>query len=160
MIRESTTLAQLLELEKKYSLNEHEKDLMFGKRIAIISRLIEWGKENEAMGLENSISDSRTPEVREKFIEDWMNDEWMNQEGFRKKRNHNEMHDDNNCGTDEEVRDDISYFTTKDLNQVRVPKFATTGLDFRFILTIRLPIWNYGNMMPVFIIYFKVCSRQ
>ena len=85
-------------MEKKYSLNEHEKDLMFGKRIAIISRLIEWGKENEAMGLEGSISDSWTPEVREEFIKDWMNEEWMNQEGFDKKRNHDETHDDNDLG--------------------------------------------------------------
>ena len=36
MIRQSTTLAQLLDLEKKYSLSKHEKDIMFGKTIGTI----------------------------------------------------------------------------------------------------------------------------
>ena len=62
MIKESTTLAQLLELEKKFSFNEHEKTLIFEQRIRILGRLMQWGVENEAMGLVGSISDSWTPE--------------------------------------------------------------------------------------------------
>ena len=60
---------------------------MFGKRIGTIS----W-----------------TPEIRAEFIQDWTNDKWMKDKGFVKKKNHDEMHDDNDSG-----RDDISYFTTK-----------------------------------------------
>ena len=60
------------------------------------------------MGLENSISNSWAPEFKEEFIKDWVNDEWMNQEDFDEKTGHDEMHDDNDSGTDE-VRDDISY---------------------------------------------------
>ena len=70
-----TTLAQLLELEKKFSFNEHEKTLIFEQRISILGRLMQWGVENEAMGLVGSISDSWTPEQRQQFIEDWMDDE-------------------------------------------------------------------------------------
>ena len=49
------------------------------------------------MGFEDSISDSWTPEIREEFIQDWMN------YGFGKKRNRDEMHDDNDSGTDVDV---------------------------------------------------------
>ena len=62
MIKESTTLAQLLELEKKFSFNQHEKTLIFEQRISILGRLMQWGIENEAMGLVGSISDPWTPE--------------------------------------------------------------------------------------------------
>ena len=50
---------------------------MFGKRIGTIS----W-----------------TPEIRAEFIQDWTNDKWMKDKGFVKKKNHDEMHDDNDSG--------------------------------------------------------------
>ena len=118
MIKESTTLAQLLELEKKFSFNQHEKTLIFEQRISILARLIEWGVENEAMGLVGSISDSWTPEQRQQFIKDWMDDEPLIQEGFGKKRSYDEMRDDES-GTSTEVRDDKTYFVVTDLKQVR-----------------------------------------
>ena len=118
MIKESTTLAQLLELEKKFSFNQHEKTLIFEQRISILARLIEWGVENEAMGLVGSISDSWTPEQRQQFIKDWMDDEPLIQEGFGKKRSYDEMRDDDS-GTSTEVRDDKTYFVVTDLKQVR-----------------------------------------
>ena len=61
MNKESTTLAQLLELEKleqKFSFNEHEKTLILEQQISILGRLMQWDVENEAMGLVRSISDS------------------------------------------------------------------------------------------------------
>ena len=118
MIKESTTLAQLLELEKKFSFNEHEKTLIFEQRISILGRLMQWGVENESMGLVGSISDSWTPEQRQQFIEDWMDDEPLIQEGFGKKRSYDEMRDDDS-GTSTEVRDDNTYFVVTDLKQVR-----------------------------------------
>ena len=60
MIKESTTLAQLLELEKKFSFNEHEKTLIFEQRISILGRLMQWGVENEG------ISDSFNKEGNKK----------------------------------------------------------------------------------------------
>ena len=61
-------------------------NLIFEQRISILGRLMQWGVENEAMGLVGSISDSWTPEQRQQFIEDWMDDELLIQEGFGKKR--------------------------------------------------------------------------
>ena len=161
MIKESTTLAQLLELEKKFSFNEHEKTLIFEQRISILGRLMQWGVENEAMGLVGSISDSWTPEQRQQFIEDWMDDEPLIQEGFGKKRSYDEMRDDDS-GTSTEVRDDKTYFIVTDLKQVRVRRFATTGLDYTIKFTdtlANLLTWNYGSITRVYTRYFKACSR-
>ena len=118
MIKESTTLAQLLELEKKFSFNENEKTLIFEQRISILGRLMQWGVENEAMGLLGSISDSWTPEQRQQFIEDWMDDEPLIQEVFGEKRSYDEMCDDDS-ETSTEVRDDKTYFIVTDLKHVR-----------------------------------------
>ena len=78
---------------------------------------MQWGVENEAMGLVGSISDSWTPEQRQQFIEDWMDDEPLIQEGFGKKRSYDEMRDDDS-ETSTEVRDDKTYFTVTDLKQM------------------------------------------
>jgi hypothetical protein len=43
--------------------------------VEIISRLLEWGIENEQQGLTANLSDSWTPEQRQDFILDWNNDE-------------------------------------------------------------------------------------
>ena len=138
MIKESTTLAQLLELEKKFSFNEHEKVLIFEQRISILARLMQWGVENEAMGLVGSISDSWTPEQRQQFIEDWMDDEPLIQEGFGKKRSYDEMRDDGS-GTSTEVRNDKTYFVVTDLKQVRDDvsrtEFSTGYAVYAFDLT-------------------------
>ena len=159
MIKESTTLAQLLELEKKFSFNEHEKTLIFEQRISILGRLMQWGVENEAMGLVGSISDSWTPEQRQQFIEDWMDDEPLIQEGFGKKRSYDEMRDDDS-GISTEVRDDKTYFVVTDLKQVRVRRFATTGLDYTIKFTDTLAnLELYENITRVYMRYFKACSR-
>ena len=138
MIKESTTLAQLLELEKKFSFNEHEKTLIFEQRISILGKLMQWGVKNEAMGLVGSISDSWTPEQRQQFIEDWVGDEPLIQEGFGKKRSYDEMHDDDS-GTSTKVRDDKTYFVVTDLKQVRdnvsSTKFSTSYAVYAFGLT-------------------------
>ena len=79
---------------------------------------MQWSVENEAMGLVGSFSDSWTPEQRQQFIEDWMDDEPLIQEGFGKKRSYDEMRDDDS-ETSTEVRDDKTYFIVTDLKQVR-----------------------------------------
>ena len=86
--------------------------------------------ENETFGLEGSISDSWTAEQRARFIEDWMDDEPFVQEGRGRKREHSEMiGDDEGPETSQnEVRN--SFFTIKQVKQVRVRKFATIGMDY------------------------------
>ena len=85
MIREAVTLTQLLEIKEKCILSELENEIVFEQRMRILARLIKWNRENEAMELEESISDSSTPDTGKKFIEDWMNDEPFVQEGCGKK---------------------------------------------------------------------------
>ena len=133
MISECSTLAQLKELEEKFPLNELEKNMVFNRRLNILVRLLDWSIENEALGLEGSMSDSWTPEERQAFIEDWMNDEPLIQSGFGEKRGYDEMSDDN-AGTSREVRND-NYFAVKHSKQVRIQKFTTTGLDYTIQFT-------------------------
>ena len=42
MIREATTLAQLSELAERFPLWEAEKELVFHRRVEVITRLLEW----------------------------------------------------------------------------------------------------------------------
>ena len=116
------------------------------------------GKENEAIGLVGSISNSGTPEQRQQFFEDWMDDEPLIQEGFGKKRSYDEMHGDDS-GTSTEVREAKSYFIVTDLKQVRVRKFATTGLDYTIKFTdtlANLELWEYHTRLHEI---FQTCSR-
>ena len=45
------TVAELTALENQHSLNEFEQGLIFERKVEIISRLLEWGAENERVGL-------------------------------------------------------------------------------------------------------------
>ena len=58
------TLADIAELERTQSLNEKEQRLMFERRLYIH----EWREENKRLGLEPAISDSWTPEQRQRFL--------------------------------------------------------------------------------------------
>ena len=44
-------------------------------KVEIISRLLEWGIENEQQGLTANLSESWTPEQRQRFMFDWNDDE-------------------------------------------------------------------------------------
>jgi hypothetical protein len=137
MIKQCSTLAQLKNLEERYTLTEEEQNAVFDQRLKIFVRLLDWSIENESLGLEPGISDSWTPTQREKFIEDWLNDDPIIQTiqmGYGEKRRFEEMNDDG-AGTSDEVRDDNRYFTVKHLRQVRIQKFATTGLDYAIQFT-------------------------
>ena len=53
---------------------------------------------------------------------------------------------DDDSGTSTEVRDDKTYFIVTDLKQVRVRRFATTGLDYMIKFTdtlANLELWEY-----------------
>ncbi|XP_028393188.1 uncharacterized protein LOC114517600 [Dendronephthya gigantea] len=144
-IKQATMLNQLVELEEQFPLDEFERNIMFEQRIKIISRLIEWGQENESLGIEGSLSDSWTPEARQRLINDWSDDNI--QEGYGK-RKLDELYGEDE--EDKEVRDDLPFFTVKQLKQVKVKKFATTGLDYdiQFTNTVsNLELWQYHNRL-------------
>ena len=48
---------------------------MFERKVEIISRFLEWGAENERVGLTENLLDSWTPEQRQHFMMDWQDDE-------------------------------------------------------------------------------------
>ena len=48
------TIDELTVLEGLYVLNEYEQRLVYERRIEIVSRLLEWGTENEQQGVVNS----------------------------------------------------------------------------------------------------------
>ena len=145
-IAECQTIAELSILERLYLLNEYEQGLVFERKVEIMCRLAEWGMENEQLGLVANISDTWTPEQRERFLFDWQNDEPLfqideglceemndmkdepqQQVGRGQKRSINEVNDG------EEKSDEVSdnnFFIVTDVKQVKVKKFSTTGMDY------------------------------
>ena len=62
-IIECQTVDELVTLENLYVLNEYEQGLVFERKVEIISRVLEWGIENEQLGIAASLTgflDGRT----------------------------------------------------------------------------------------------------
>ena len=136
-IAECQTLAELSTLEMLYVLSDYEQDLLFEKKVEIICRTAEWGMENEQVGLVANLSDSWTPEQRERFLLDWQNDEPLLEIDRGQKRSYEEMNDvgdepllqtgrgqkrsidevNDGAGTSDEVSNN-NFFTMTDVKQV------------------------------------------
>ena len=69
------TIDELTLLESLYVLNDYEQGLVYERKVAIVTRLLEWGLENEQQGLAANLSDSWTPEQRGSFLAEWNDDE-------------------------------------------------------------------------------------
>ena len=82
------TLADLAELERTHLLNEEEQRLVFERQLRIFLRVHEWQEKNKRLGLEPTISDSWTPEQRETYLRDWLDDSDVIE---AEKRMHDEM---------------------------------------------------------------------
>ena len=133
-IAECQTIAELSISERLYLLNEYEQGLVFERKVEIMCRLAEWGMENEQLGLVANISDTWTPEQRERFLFDWQNYEPLFQinEGLYEEMN--DMKDEpqlqvgrgqkrfiNEVNDGEEKSDEVSdnnFFTVTDVKQV------------------------------------------
>ena len=92
-IAECETIAELNALESMYILNNVESELLYERRVELITRLCEWRYENEQMGLAMDISDSWTPEQREAFLRDWFDDQVILQTNHEEKRSHEEINE-------------------------------------------------------------------
>ena len=113
-------------LEGLYVLNEYEQGLVYERRIEIVSRLLEWGTENEQQGLVANLSDSWTPEQRHSFLVEWNDDEpfraVVNSEPVvQSGRGEKRSADESGEGTSEQVSES-NYFTVTKAKQVRVKK--------------------------------------
>ena len=88
------TLADIVELERTHSLNEEEQRFVFERRLQIFLRIQESREENKKLGLEPTISDSWTPEQRQRFLDEWNDEQTILesvQVGRGQKRSHDEI---------------------------------------------------------------------
>jgi hypothetical protein len=127
---------------------------VYERRIEIVSRLLEWGTENEQQGLVANLSDSWTPEQRHSFLVEWNDDEpfraVVNSEPVvQSGRGEKRSADESGEGTSEQVSES-NYFTVMKAKQVRVKKFRTTGTDYtvRFTNTFaNMELSQYHNQL-------------
>ena len=71
------TLADIAEQKRTHSLNEEQQRLVFERRLQIFLRIHQWREENKRLALESAISDSWTPEQRQRFLDEWNDDQSM-----------------------------------------------------------------------------------
>ena len=117
-------LADIAELERRRSVNEEEKRLVFERRLQIFLRIHEWREENKKLGLEPAISDSWSPEHRQRFLDEWNDDQSMLgsvQVCRGQKRSHDEIHDDS-------AQDDERPFYIESVTQVNTKKSSEQKL--------------------------------
>ena len=108
-IKDCQTIAELTALVRLNTLSEAEQRFVFEKKMEIFQRIREWRIENERLWLVTDLSDTWTPEQRERFVYDWRNDEPLLQVGCGQKRSCDEMND----GAIDEVSD--NYFTVRNV---------------------------------------------
>ena len=120
------TLADIAELERTHSLNEEEQRLVFERRLQVFLQIQKW-REEKKLGLEPSISDTWTPEQRQRFLNEW--DDYQSvleseQMGRGQKRSHDEMHYESD-------QDDERPFYVESVRQVNTKKFRTKAMNYR-----------------------------
>ena len=68
------TLKEIDDYEMKNALTDEEWRALFERLIQIFFRIREWKEENKKLGLKPTISDNWTPQQRESFLRDWLDD--------------------------------------------------------------------------------------
>ena len=111
---------------------------------------MEWRSENEQLGLAPDINDTWTPMQRQRFLQDWQDDEIMLQPVRGQKRSYEEMAADDDWApvtqvgrghkrSHEEMDDDDDSdgipFIVESVKQVNVKKFKTTDMNYRIQFT-------------------------
>ena len=143
------TLKEIDEYAMKNALRDEERRALFERRMQIFFRIREWREENKQLGLEPTISDHWTPEQRESFLRDWLDDspiieatcceertydEMMNEDPFEQvnegastsqagrgeKRTHKGVGDD----------DDERPYVIENVKEVNIKKFRTKGTNY------------------------------
>ena len=140
------TLAELAELERIHSLNDEERRLVFERRLWIFLRIHEWREENERLGLEPTISGFWTPEQRETYLRDWLDDSGVMEAIRVEKRTHDEMMNEEPSTSHQvneevlqtgraEVDDNERPFYVDSITQVNTKKFRTKAMNYRVRFT-------------------------
>ena len=169
-IKECQTLKELSVLESQSVLNEMEQRLVFERQIEIFQRIMQWRLENEQLGLAPDLTDTWTPVQRQRFLQDWQDDEIMLQPVHGQKRTYEEMAADDDGlpitqvgrgqkRSHEEIDDDDDSngipFVVESVKQVNVKKFKTTGMSYRIQFTNALQMWNFLTFMINCMKYFN-----
>ena len=140
------TLAELAGLKRIHSLNEEERRLVFERRLWIFLQIHEWREENERLGLEPSISDFWTPEQRETYLRDWLDDSDVIEVIRGEKRTHDEMMNEE-PSTSHQVNEEVLQtgrgeaddnerpFYVESVRQVNTKKFRTKAMNYRVRFT-------------------------
>ena len=146
MEKKFETLKEIDEYASENNMTDEERRALFERRMQIFFRIREWREENKKLGLEPTISDTWTPEQRQSFLQDWIDDEsatmearcsdemmkedssdQMNegastsQAGRGEKRMHDEVDDD-----DEDERP----YAIEGVKEVNIKKFRTKGTNY------------------------------
>ena len=140
------TLADIAELERTHLLNEEERRLVFERRLRIFLRIHEWREENERLGLESTISDFWTPEQRETYLRDWLDDSDVMEAVRGEKRTHDKMMNEEPSTSHQineevlqmsrgEVDDNERPFYIESVTQVNTKKFKTKAMNYRVQFT-------------------------
>ena len=149
-IKECQAFKELLVLGSQSVFNEIEQRLVFERQIEIFQRIMEWRLKNEQLGLAPNLTDTWTPVQRQRFLQDWQDDEIVLQPVHGQKRTYEEMAADDDGlpitqvgrgqkRSHEEIDDDNDSsgipFVVESVKQVNVKKFKTTGMNYRIQMT-------------------------
>ena len=150
------TLKEIDEYASENNLTDEERRALFERRMQLFFRIRDWREENKKLGLEPTISDYWTPEQRESFLRDWLDDspiieasrseEMINpsdastsQAGRGEKRTHEGV-----CDDDEDKRP----YVIENVKEVNIKTFRTKGTNYslRFNnIMARLKLRTYTN---------------
>ncbi len=115
-IKECQTLAEIEVLERK---------------IKILQRVREWRLENKRLGIVSNLTDTWTPEQRDRFLREWRDDEILT---HGQKRPYEET-DSEEPQVGRGQDDDDNGLFVKETSQVNVKKFKTTGMRYHIQFT-------------------------
>ena len=91
LVMEFETLKQIDHYEAQNVLTDEQRPMLFEGRMQIFVRIHQWPEENERLGLAPDLTDTWTPEQRERFLTGWQNDEVLTQINHGEKRTYDEM---------------------------------------------------------------------
>ena len=144
LVMEFETLNQIDEYEAKNVLTDEQRRVLFERRLQIFLCIHQWREENERLGLAPDLTDTWTPEQRERFLPDWQNDEVLTQINHGKKRTYDEMMDEEpstshqgalQTGRGEVDEDNERPFYIESVRQVNTKKFRTKAMSYRVQFT-------------------------
>ena len=153
MEKKFETLKEIDEYASENNLTDEERRALFERRMQIFFRIREWREENKKLGLEPTISDTWTPQQRESFLQDWINDSGIIEATCGEKRSYDEMLNEDpstsdqvnegastsqmgrgekrsHDGVDEDEEDDERPYVIKGVKEVNIKKFRTKGTNY------------------------------